>query len=128
MRLKVMLPTEVFVDEQITKMVAEDENGSFGILPHHLDFVTALVPGILIYEDEDEAEHYVAVARGIIVKRGSEILVSVRQAMRSDNLKELRRTVEERFQLLDERERKTRAALARLEASFVQRFLELEET
>jgi F-type H+-transporting ATPase subunit epsilon len=35
--------------------------------------------------------------------------------------------VEEQFQLLDERERMTRSALAKLEANFVRRFIDLED-
>ena len=45
MRLKVLLPTKVLIDEEVTKVVAEAENGSFCILPRHIDFVSALVPG-----------------------------------------------------------------------------------
>ena len=49
MHLKVLVPTEVFVDTKTTKIVAEAENGSFCLLPHHIDFVAALVPGIVVY-------------------------------------------------------------------------------
>ena len=107
--------------------VAEDEDGSFGLLPNHIDFVTALVPGLLVYEDERGEQSFLAIDRGILVKRRSDVFVSTRRAMESQDLSRLRLVVEEQFRILDERDRKTRAALARLEASFVQRFLELEK-
>ncbi len=49
MRLRVLLPTEVLLDVEVTKVIAEAENGFFCLLPRHVDFVAALVPGILYY-------------------------------------------------------------------------------
>lgn len=54
MQLKVLLPTEIFLHEPVRKVVAEAPNGSFCLLPAHIDFVTALVPGLLSYETEEE--------------------------------------------------------------------------
>ena len=53
MRLRVLLPTEVLLEEEVTKVVAEAENGSFGLLPRHIDFVAALAPGILSFESTE---------------------------------------------------------------------------
>ncbi len=64
---------------------------------------------------------------GILVKCGSEVLVSTRNAVRSADLKSLRKTVQEHFVVLDDRERRARSALVRLEADFVRRYLELED-
>jgi len=52
MNLKILLPTEILLDEEVTKVSAEAENGSFTLLPNHIDFVTAIVPGILFFESE----------------------------------------------------------------------------
>ena len=49
MRLTVLLPTEILVDEEVVKVVAEAQNGSFCLLPRHIDFVAALVPGLLSF-------------------------------------------------------------------------------
>ena len=38
MRLKVLLPTPVLEDEEVAKVVAGAENGSFCLLPRHVDF------------------------------------------------------------------------------------------
>lgn len=127
MRLKVLIPTEVLVDEEIRKITAEAENGSFCLLPRHIDFVAVLLPGLLSFESDEGKEIFLAVDEGVLVKCGDEVLVSVRNAVRGPDLGELRNTVRERFYVLDEREKKARSASAKIEAGFVRRFLELQE-
>jgi F-type H+-transporting ATPase subunit epsilon len=126
MRLRVFLPTNILIDQEVTKIVAEAESGYFGILPKHVDFVTALAPGIFSFEMEGE-EEFMAVDEGVLVKFGAEVLVSTRKAIRGKNLGELKRIVEEEFISLDEREKKTRSILAKLEADFTKRFLKMRE-
>ena len=126
MRLKISLPTEVFVDEEVLKVVAEAGNGFFCLLEHHVDFVAALVPGVFAFETQ-EGETYLGVDEGILVKVGQEVYVSVRNAVRGPDLGGLRKTIEEEFEVMDEREKMTRSATARIEAGFVRRFLEFQE-
>ena len=125
MRLQVLLPTRILIDAEVNKVIAEAENGSFCLLPRHIDFVAGLTPGLLAYELVDGDEEFIAVDDGVLVKKGDEVLVSVVNAARGPILGELRRTVAAQFQVLDERERRARTALARLEADFVRRFIEL---
>jgi F-type H+-transporting ATPase subunit epsilon len=125
MKLKIMLPTRVFIDQDVNKVVAEAQDGSFCILPKHIDFVSALVPGILLFESNNE-EEFLAIDEGILVKWGSDVLVSTRNAVRSIDLGQLKLTVVEEFRILDDREKKSRSVIARLEADFAKRILELE--
>jgi F-type H+-transporting ATPase subunit epsilon len=126
MKLKVLLPASVFIEADVTKVIAEAENGSFGILPRHIDFVAALVPGILSFEWADgRGEEFAAVDEGILVKCGADVTVAIRKAVRSKDLGELRRMVEEEFKVLDEQEKRTRSILARLETDFVRRMVRL---
>jgi F-type H+-transporting ATPase subunit epsilon len=126
MKLKVLLPAEVLVEEDVAKVTAEAHNGSFCLLPKHVDFVAALVPGILSFETAGGREAFVAVDEGILVKCGEEVMVSTRNAIRGPDLGQLRRTVEERFKVLDDRERTARSAMVKIEAGFVRRFLEIQ--
>jgi F-type H+-transporting ATPase subunit epsilon len=126
MRLKLLLPSRVLVDEEVTKVVAEAENGWFCLLPRHADFVAALVPGILIFTTTGGAEGLVAIDHGMLVKCASEVLVSVWRGVMGEDLESLRAVVEREFLALDDRERAARGALARLEAGVVRRFVELE--
>lgn len=122
-----LLPTEVLVDEAVNKVIVEAENGSFCLLNRHVDFVSSLVPGLLSYGSADGGEKFMAVDEGIMVKLGSEVLVSTRNAVRGVNLGELKETAKKQFGSLDERQRVTRSAVAKLEAVFIKRFIELGE-
>lgn len=123
MNLKVLLPFQIFAAKTgVTRIVAETLNGSFGLLPHRLDCVAALAPGILIYESETDGEVFVAVDEGVLVKTGSDVLVSVRRAIGGTNLGQLREAVEKEFLTLDEREQSTRTVMAKLETGFLRRF------
>jgi len=123
MNLKMLLPFEVFGERTgVSRIVAETREGSFGLLPHRLDCVAALVPGILIYETEDEGEVYVAVDGGVLVKTGPHVLVSVRRAMGGADLGHLRDAVSREFLSLNEHEQSVRVVMAKLETGFLRRF------
>lgn len=126
MQLKVLLPTRVLVDETVSKVIADAENGSLCLMPRHVDFATALAPGILSYWMED-GEHFLAVDEGTLVKVGAQVLVSTRHAVEHRSLEALKLTVAKEFHVLDEHERQARTAMARLEAAALHRFLELQE-
>ena len=127
MRLKVLLPTEILIDEEVTKVIAEAENGSFCLLPRHIDFLSALVPGILSFVTPEGIEEFAAVDEGILVKVGQEVLVSTGRGVRSSELGKLKQMVAEEFLVRSEREKKALSAGARLEADIVRRFMELGE-
>ncbi len=127
MKLRILLPTEIFLDEEVGKVTAESQSGSFCLLPRHIDFAAALVPGIFSYETRENAkEIFLALDEGVLVKYGDTILVSTRNAVQGEDLGGLQRTVEEHFNRLDEREKTMRSAMAKIEAGFVRRFLEIQ--
>ncbi|MEM8829308.1 MAG: F0F1 ATP synthase subunit epsilon [Cyanobacteria bacterium P01_G01_bin.19] len=125
MKLKVLTPIAVLIERPVTKVIAEAENGDFCLLPNHVDFVAALVPGILSFTTETEREIFVAVDEGILVKCGAEVLVSTRNAVEGEDLASLKQAVIEQFQVLDEQEKLTRSALAKFEVSMMRHFKEL---
>jgi F-type H+-transporting ATPase subunit epsilon len=122
MNLKILLPFQVFAEKPgVSRIVAESNEGAFGLLPHRLDCVAALVPGILIYETEGDGEVYVAVDEGVLVKTGPDVLISVRHAISGDDLDQLRASVEKEFLTLDEREQDVRSVMAKLESGLLHR-------
>ncbi|GAA0851240.1 F0F1 ATP synthase subunit epsilon [Marinobacter szutsaonensis] len=127
MRLRLLLPTEVLLEQPVSKIIAEAENGEFCLLPRHIDFVAALVPGVLSFYTVEGEEHFAAVDRGILVKCGPDVSISTPQGVIGTDITELQALIEERFLELDEHERKARSALARLEAGALRRFLDLRE-
>ena len=123
MHLKILLPFQVFAEQgEVLRIVAETREGSFGLLPHRLDCVAALAPGILIYETKSGGEIFVAVDEGVLVKTGPDVLVSVRRALGGTDLGQLREAVEKDFLTLDELEQNTRSVMAKLESGFLHRF------
>lgn len=127
MTLKILLPFQVFAEEKnVSRIVMETSEGSFGLLPHRLDCVAALVPGILTYETD--RVHYVAVDEGIMIKAGSEVLVSVRQAIGGVDLGKLHESVEKEFKLLDETEKNIRSVLTKLETGLMLQLEKFDKT
>lgn len=124
MNLKILLPFQVLVEQSgVSRIVAETLQGSVGILPRRLDCVAALVPGILLFACGDEGERYVAVDEGVLVKKGGDVLVSVRNAIGGDDLGRLRQAIDREFRNLDEEEQTVRQILARMEIVFIRRFM-----
>jgi F-type H+-transporting ATPase subunit epsilon len=145
MRLLVLLPTRTLFDLRVRRLVAEGAHGSFCILPRHIDFTAPLVPGLFAFEPVEgeqpgrspsaladlgpraaDGSHYLAMDRGLLVKCGDEVRVSVRHATSSDKgLLGLGRIVREQYSERHEHETVARSALARLEAGFVRRLLDV---
>ena len=127
MKLTVWLPSQILMDEEVVRIKAQAEDGWFGILPKHVDTVTALVPSVLVFERPGHAEEYLAVDRGILVKCGPEVRVSTRNAIRGTSLEQLQHEVEKQFREREELERKARAFEAKLETDLVRRLIEEEK-
>ena len=122
MNLKVLLPFEIFAEKTgVSRIVAETRGGSFGLLPHRLDCVAALAPGILIFETDAEGESYVAVDEGDLIKTGLNVIVSVRRAIAGSDLGKLRDQVQREFLTEDADEQRVRLAIAKLETGFLRR-------
>ena len=125
MHLKVLLPFQIFAEKtDVSRIVAETREGSFGLLPHRLDCVAALAPGILIYENEVEGEVYVAVDEGVLIKSGLDVFVSVRNAIAGTDLGQLREAVDKEFLDLNEREQNVRSVMTKMESDFIRRLAE----
>lgn len=122
MNLRILLPFQIFAERTgVSRIVAETYDGSFGIMPHRLDCVAALAPGILTFETKIESEAYVAVDEGVLVKTGADVLVSVRNAISGPNLGQLREAVQREFLQLNEQEKNVRSVLARVEGDLMRR-------
>jgi F-type H+-transporting ATPase subunit epsilon len=122
MNLKILLPYKVFADiKNVSSIVMETNGGSYGLLPHRLDCVAALVPGIFTY-DIDGTSHYVAVDNGVMIKAGDQVLVSVRNAVGGANLGKLAEMVKNDFKTQNENEKEANTVVAKLERGFIYSF------
>ncbi|WP_138934414.1 ATPase [Roseovarius arcticus] len=126
MSVTLRLPTRTLFEGKATRMTAVAPNGAFGILPNHVDFVTALVPSVMALALVDGSEAIFGLDEGLLVKKGHSVVVAVLRGVHGDDLGSLQDTVEASFVQMDEEERQARSALSRLEADMVRRFAELQ--
>jgi len=128
MHLKLLLPHHILLDRQdVTHIEVETYEGAYGFLPHRLDCVAPLPPGILAFSTEDKGEVFVALDEGVLVKTGADVLVSVRNAMMNADLEKLRDVVEKEFLAMDEQALQVRRVMAKLESSFLHRFANINK-
>lgn len=127
MQFKLLLPTEILVDEPIVKLIAEAYDGYFCLLPRHRDFVAALAPGVLAFHDNSGTEYFAAIDEGVLVKCERSVMVSAYNGVRGDDLDRLQELVDDTYLQLNEHERKARTALSRLEAGTLRKFKALQD-
>lgn len=127
MKLTVTTPRGRLLEEEAFKVSIDAVNGSLTLLPRHQDFVTAVVPCVLVFETAESGERLVAVDRGILVKRGDHTMLSVRAAVEGTDLDSLGDTVREQFRIESDQDRKMRSSMAEIEAGMVRRFLEVTD-
>jgi len=123
MQLKILLPFRIFIEtKNVSRITIETSEGSYGMLPQRLDCVAALVPGIFTYEIESEGPKYIAVDEGVMIKAGTQVLVSVRNAIGGADLGKLSDMVKKEFKKQDENKIELHAVMANLEGGFIYSF------
>lgn len=127
MNVVLRLPDRKLFEGRAMRVTAVAPNGAFGILPNHVDFVTALVPSVMTLRLVDGTEEIFGLDEGVLVKKGHELAVAAMRGVHGDDLDSLQDTVEASFIQMDEDERQARSALSRLEADMVRRFAELRK-
>ncbi len=127
MQVNVRLPTRLLFSCEAKKVYAEAENGAFAMLPNHTDFVTSLLPSVLVITDVAGKEQFFGIDQGVLVKHGHQVDIAVRRGVQGDDLDSLNETIQATFIEVDEDERVARTALSRLEAGIVRRFSDLRK-
>lgn len=125
MQVHLRLPTRLLFSGAASHLYAVGEQGAFGILPKHTDFVSTLVPSVLILTTAAGGELFFGIDQGLLVKRDEQIEIAVQGGLQGDDLASLAQLIEQRFTVVDEEERVARTALSRLEAGIVRRFSDL---
>jgi F-type H+-transporting ATPase subunit epsilon len=62
-RLRVVTPSELLLDEEVDEVTAPGALGEFGVLPDHIAFLSLLVPGEMSYK-QGPRRQYLAVSGG----------------------------------------------------------------
>ncbi len=122
MEVSIYIPTKLYWQgEKVGKLKAEGLEGHFTLLPAHIDYISVLVPGILILNQEKN-ERIFAIDEGTLVKQEHSVWISCRNAVQGDDLRTLHQVVHEEFKQIDELEKKAKTALSGLEYGMIRRF------
>ena len=125
LHLTVTTPAQILVEsEDVVAVRAEDQSGSFGILPGHADLLTVLAPSVLRWRTGDGAAHFCGVRDGVFsVSSGRDVAVACREGVVGNSLQELEAQVHTvRAQEL-EADRKARVEQVRLHALAVRQLV-----
>ena len=125
MRLRITDPTAIVVDREVASVRAEDASGSFGILPGHADFLTALELSVVSWREADGRTGHCAVRNGILtVSDGKDVAIATREAHVSEDLDQLEAVVLAGYRRHRDAERTTRTASAKLRMQAIRRMVE----
>ncbi len=125
MRLRIITPLAVVIDEDgVLAVRAEDASGSFGLLPHHADFLTTLSISVLAWQRRDGARKYCAVHRGVLTTGlRSGVTITTREAVTGDDLTTLDQDVLARFRADLEAERTEHVESTRLQLAAIRQIM-----
>jgi len=127
-QLKIIVPSGIFASiSNVERIVVMTQTGSFGLLPHRMDCVAVLPPGLFAYSTAaaEDAVH-LAVDAGMLIKTGANVVLCVRRAIAGADLGQLREAVERELKQLGEKESSDLKTLARLEAGLVRELVRLQ--
>jgi F-type H+-transporting ATPase subunit epsilon len=125
LHLTITTPATVLVDsDDVSAVRAEDESGSFGILPGHADLLTILAPTVVRWRTAAGAARFCAVRGGVLtVSRGRQVAIACREGVLGDALDTLEAKVRAvRAQQLDA-DRRAHVEQVRLHALAVRQLL-----
>lgn len=97
MDLRIITPLAVLVDSPARSLQAVDDSGSFGILPHHVDFITRLSVSVVTWVAGDGSAYFCALRGGALTVENGKVAIASREAVIGDNLDNLDRDVLVRF-------------------------------
>ena len=125
LHLTVTTPGQILVDSgDVAAVRAEDQSGSFGILPGHADLLTVLVASVLRWRTADGATRFCAVHGGVFtVSAGCNVAVACREGVVGDSLENLEAKVRTVRAEQLEADRKARVEQVRLHALAVRQLL-----
>lgn len=113
--------------EQVHSFVGRDASGSFGILPGHEAFITALEFGLARYRCVDAVWQYLALPGGILHVTGGEVFVFTRRYLRDTDYRRISTQLEDQLRAEHVALSRTRASLQQMQQHLLRRLWELEQ-
>ena len=81
-RLEIVTPQSIVVDEDVQHAIAPGTLGQFGVLPGHTTFLSTLDPGSVNYKDDSGADRAVFVSGGFAEVLPNKVTVLAESAER----------------------------------------------
>jgi F-type H+-transporting ATPase subunit epsilon len=123
MRLRIVTPLSIVVDEDASALRAEDASGSFGILQGHAPFLTALTIGVVSWR-QAEHDRYCAVRGGALsVTEDASVQITTREAVVGDDLATLDAEVLDGFRREADAERVEHVETVQLQLNAIRRMV-----
>ncbi|MFA7637253.1 MAG: ATP synthase F1 subunit epsilon [Monoglobales bacterium] len=88
--LKILSADKPFYDGISYSLTVPTHDGSYGILAHHHNVITAVVPGLLYFTDSENVTQTVVVSNGIVKVEKNNVLILVETAERPEEIDENR--------------------------------------
>lgn len=127
MKLHIYTPLGLVLSCQASRINLETLSGYITLLPRHVDFTAAMNANVLSYTSENGTEKFAACHRGIVVKKGDTVTVTVQKAVLGDTLDELEKVIQSEFKQDEEKRKELNAAMARLEIGIIRGFTKLKQ-
>lgn len=127
MKLQICTPLGMVLNCRVKKINMETANGYHTLLPRHIDYVATLGANVMVFTDEQDQKKYAACHRGIVVKKGDTVTITVQKAILGDTLDDLEKSVRLEFKQDEENRKELNAAMARLEAGIIRGFINLQQ-
>lgn len=125
LHLTVTTPMKVLLDmDAVSSIRAEDESGSFGILPGHTDFLTALPASVIMWRDQAGQQGFCAIRAGLMtVTEGAHVAVACREGVLGSDLQGLRADIQQTRGDEAEADRRARVEQMRLHTTAVRQLM-----
>jgi F-type H+-transporting ATPase subunit epsilon len=121
--LKIVTPQKI-TGKRVKTIRLKDISGFFGIMKGHINFVTALVPSLCYYLDENDREVFLAVDGGVVSIKGGMVTITSREIFESDDAEKLAEIIENTMVKKDSSERSFLNMIKGIERSFMEKTLE----
>jgi F-type H+-transporting ATPase subunit epsilon len=109
----------------VTSFVGEDGTGSFGILPGHARFMTALGFGLARYRVHAGTWQYLALPGALLYFVDNRLAIVSRRYLRDENYERINAMMEEQLRAEEEELRAAKESLQRMEEEFFRRLWEM---
>ena len=112
--------------EDVASFVGEDSSGSFGLMAHHLRFMTVLGFGLARLHLGDGTRLYLGLPGGLLYFVGNELRISTRRYQAGTDAAAIAGTLAQEMLAEEQALALTRQKLHRLEAEMLHRMARLE--